>query len=145
MDRVTPTVILHAIGESHRVLIAGGPQTGKTALAERAAHELKREATSTDWLVQSHEWSESSLAVSHWFDDERPPWIIEGVAVPRALRKWLARNPEGTPADLVVWLDEPVTHQTPGQAAMHKGCCTVWNQILPELQARGQRVLCRDT
>jgi hypothetical protein len=42
-------------------------------------------------------WSEASAAVIPWIS--RPgPWIIEGVAVPRALRKWFAANPTGKPA-----------------------------------------------
>ncbi len=84
-------------------------------------------------------WSESSLVASSWF--EYPgAWICEGVAMPRALRKWLAAN-DGAPADLIVWANRPVERRSPGQEAMAKGCATVWEEIKPELRRRGARIL----
>ena len=59
----------------------------------------------------------------------------------RALRKWLARNPEGVPADLIVHLNEPVVHRSPGQHVMALGCLTVWNEIKPALVERGVRIV----
>lgn len=86
------------------------------------------------------EWSESSLAASKWFD-EPGPWLFEGVVMPRALRKWLAAHPEGCPADLIVWINEPVVARSRGQHVMALGCQTVWNEIRDELLKRGQRLL----
>ena len=40
-----------------------------------------------DDLIDTHEWSAASAEVARWLDDEGP-WIIEGVAMSRALRKW---------------------------------------------------------
>lgn len=85
-------------------------------------------------------WSESSLAASYWFD-EPGVWLCEGVTMPRALRKWLARNTEGCPADLIVWLNEPVVARSRGQHVMALGCATVWEEIRPELVRRGQDIL----
>jgi hypothetical protein len=59
----------------------------------------------------------------------------------RALRKWLARNPEGSPADLVVHLTEPVVERNRGQHVMALGCATVWNEIRPELERRETRII----
>jgi len=61
--------------------------------------------------------------------------------MPRALRKWLERNPIGSPADLVVWLNEPVVARSRGQHVMALGCETVWREIFPELRARATQVL----
>lgn len=86
------------------------------------------------------EWSESSLAASKWFD-EPGPWLFEGVVMPRALRKWLAANPEGRPADLIVFINQPVVERSRGQHVMALGCDTVWREIRPELLKRGQEIL----
>ena len=85
-------------------------------------------------------WSESSEAASHWFD-EPGKWLCEGVTMPRALRKWLARNSIGTPADLIIWLGEPVVARSRGQHVMALGCETVWNEIRGELLQCGQRII----
>lgn len=61
--------------------------------------------------------------------------------MPRALRKWLARNSAGSPADLILWLQHPVVARSRGQHVMALGCETVWNEILPELKARGTTIL----
>lgn len=68
-------------------------------------------------------------------------WVCEGVAMPRALRKWLAANPQGSPADVVLFVHHEVTHRAPGQRAMAKGCETVLREIAHELTARGTEVL----
>jgi hypothetical protein len=86
------------------------------------------------------EWSDGSEKASHWFD-EPGPWVCENVAISRALRKWLARNPTGKPADLIVHLTHPVADRVPGQDAMAAGENTVWEQIKPELMRRGVQIL----
>lgn len=118
-----------------RIVIAGGPRCGKTILSGKLGVERVR---GTDELIGLG-WSESSEAASHWFE-EPGPWICEGVAMPRALRKWIDRHAAGTPADLVVWLGPPVVARVAGQEAMAKGCLTVWREIRPELFRRGVRI-----
>jgi adenylate kinase family enzyme len=113
-----------------RIAIAGGPRCGKTTLAAKLG-----DARHTD-DVMSLGWSEASAEVAAWFD-AAGPWIIEGVAVPRALRKWLASHPEGKPVDVVYWLGEPFVDLTKGQSAMDKGCSKVWREIEEELRSRG--------
>lgn len=120
-----------------KVAIAGGPRTGKTTFAlETFGASLVRH---TDDLIGSHDWSEASLAASQWFN-EPGVWCIEGVAVPRALRKWLAANP-GKPCDRVYWLTKAHTPLSAGQATMAKGCVKVWLEVLPELRLRGVEVI----
>lgn len=85
-------------------------------------------------------WSEASLVASTWFDNPGP-WIAEGVAMPRALRKWLARNPEGVPCDAALWLTKPIEPRVRGQHVMALGCATVWSEISETLRSRGVQVL----
>lgn len=84
-------------------------------------------------------WSESSAAAAEWI--AKPgPWIIEGVSVPRALRKWFAAN-EGAPCDVVHWMPIQRVELSKGQTTMALGCITVWSEVLPELVARGVKVV----
>ncbi len=114
-----------------RVVIAGVPRAGKTTLAGGSIVPVK----STDDLIDLG-WSQASERASQWFD-EPGPWVVEGVACPRALRKWLKRVPQGKPCDRIVWLDRPYVELTPGQTAMAKGCRTVWAEVKHELIRRG--------
>jgi hypothetical protein len=119
-----------------RVVIAGGPRRGKSWLAERLSNgrrlhdgeEIRKRGVGLG--------PEASLLASQWLD-EPGPWICENVIMPRALRKWLLRNPEGQPADLIIWADKPIERTAPGQDAMALGCATVWRAILPLLRERG--------
>jgi hypothetical protein len=120
-----------------RVIVAGGPRRGKSELAKRLLHDGVRLHDGEE--LRGIDWSAGSELASRWFD-ERGPWVCENVAMARALRKWLARNP-GKPADIVVNLTLPASDAVPGQESMAAGCETVWRQIMPELVRRGVRVL----
>ena len=120
-----------------RVAIAGGPCCGKSTLAERMRGRVDApEVQHTDDLVDVLQWSEASAEVATWFTADGP-FIVEGVAVSRALRKWLAANPTGKPCDVLYHLTNPFLARTPGQKTMAKGEDTVWDEIAPELRARG--------
>lgn len=132
------------------ILIAGGPRTGKTSLANRLGQEMGLPVRHTDDLIGRFDWSGVSEEVARWMDAEGP-WIIEGVAVPRALRKWLFVNQEclgpGTgakPADRIYWLDQPLVALSGGQSSMAKGCFTVWSEIFPTLYTRQVEILSAD-
>lgn len=136
LPRATPSVGVETRPSgSERVCIAGGPNTGKTTLAASYGPNVRH----TDDLITSHEWSEASDEVATWFDNEGP-WCIEGVAVPRALRKWLRANAADMsrrPCDRVIWLTQPHIPLTKGQATMTKACATVWSEVVPHLRLRG--------
>jgi len=116
-----------------RILITGGPKTGKTTMAKRLGAGSR--VLHTDDLIHLG-WSEASEEVATWMG-KYGPFIIEGVAVPRALRKWFAANRTGKPADKVIFLGKPWQELSPGQLAMTKGLVTVWKEVVGELVARG--------
>jgi len=128
-----------------RIAITGGPRTGKTTLA----HEIRDQANPngprvddieiqhTDDLIGKLDWSDASAEVARWFDWSGS-WIIEGVAVSRALRKWRDNHPgERPPVDRVIYLSEPHEELTKGQAAMAKGVRKVHDEIEPWLNQHG--------
>jgi hypothetical protein len=120
------------------VVVAGGPRAGKSYLSEAFTGTHRVRGTDE---ISGLDWSASSLAASFWLN-EPGPWFCEGVMMPRALRKWLARaEPHISPADLVIWLGEPVVERSRGQHVMALGCHTVWNEIRPDLIRRGTRII----
>lgn len=119
-----------------RLVIAGVPRAGKTTMANSYVRPIARH---TDDLIGSRPWSEVSVEVATWFDAPGP-WIVEGVAAVRALRKWLRTHDTGAPCDRVIWFDVPRVAPLPGQLVMAKGCRTVWHEIRAELVARGVHV-----
>jgi len=119
-----------------RIVICGGPRTGKTLLANRMfvgevpprLHPNHPAPRHTDDLIALG-WSEASAAAALWLD-EPGQWIIEGVVLARALRKWREAHPgEPPPVDRVIRLTTPHVELTKGQAAMAKGEATVWQEI----------------
>jgi adenylate kinase family enzyme len=116
-----------------RIVICGAPRSGKTTLAGL-------QALHTDDLIPLG-WSEASEKVADDWMQRPGPWVIEGVAAARALRKYLAQHPN-KPCDKVIYMPTPRTTPTPGQASMAKGVETVWQQIKGELQARGVEIQC---
>jgi adenylate kinase family enzyme len=119
-----------------RLLIAGVPRAGKTTLAVQYSCARAVRLRSSDDLIGSLAWSAVSEECSRWFN-EPGPWVAEGVALVRSLRKWLASHATGRPCDEILWLGTPRVPLTSGQAAMAKACETVWNEVRPELERRG--------
>jgi len=142
--RLDADELLTAIEASTRSIIAGGPRTGKSTLAVRASERFKRTVRHADSLVGKLNWSDSSAEVSRWLDDG-DEYVIEGVTAPRALRKWLAANPDKKLDATVVYLRDPLHAQTDGQRSMSKAIDSVWSQIKPELLKRGASIIERDS
>lgn len=126
---------------NRRIVVVGGPRTGKTTYAHRLAAERSfpdGALRHTDELVGVLEWSEASDEVARWLD-EPGPWLIEGVAAVRALRKWLDAHPrteEGLPFDELHFGTIAKTDLSPGQRAMTKGHATIWAEIAPRVEVR---------
>ena len=120
---------------NERICIIGGPRTGKTTLASSMSHVLH-----TDDLIGQFDWSRVSEFVAQDWLARPGPWVIEGVAAVRALRKWLAANAEGMPCERIIVLTKPHVELSKGQASMTKGHEKVWQEVRPMLLARGVAV-----
>lgn len=118
-----------------RVCIGGGPGTGKTFLANHV-EAVGLEVKHTDILIATHAWGDDSAEVVKWMN-EPGPWIIEGIAVVRALRKHLAAHPTGRPCDLLFWATTPKKVLTPRQNGLLTACNTIFTEIAQELLKRG--------
>ncbi len=117
-----------------KIAIVGSPKSGKTTFSSSLVGNIKH----TDDLI-SLGWSEASEKASFWFDENID--VVEGVAVPRALRKWLERNKTGKPVDkIIILVNAPFCELSKGQAIMAKGIVTVWNEIVGELLSRGVEI-----
>ena len=126
-----------------RICIAGGPQVGKTTLARELTQASGAKLWSTDELVLGSHWSAQSLIVLEWLEAKDlwvPPWVIEGVPVIRALRKWLRTHPEGKPCDTLYWRFAARQTRSEGQERLAKGCLAVFTEVEPELRRRGVEI-----
>ena len=81
------------------------------------------------------DWSEQSRQIMRWL--EKPgPWIIEGHAVVRGLRKWLREHDQGLPFDYLIYLNRSKVERTNGQEVLGKSVRTIWQEIAGELDKR---------
>lgn len=120
----------------NRIVIAGGPRTGKTTLGKHMSAQLGYPLLSTDVYLHLP-WSDASDLVAERML-RTGPWIIEGVTVPRALRKAWAGS--GRLVDKAIWLGEPYGALSAAQERLSKGCLTVWRECLPWLLQSGTEV-----
>lgn len=122
-----------------KLVLTGVPRAGKTTLAGQLERDLGLPVRHTDDLA-SLPWSEASERVVEWMA-EPGPWLIEGVAAVRALRKFLSLR-SGLPCTEVYWMPEPHpgVPVTPGQQALAKGTRTIWTEIETKLRKRGVRI-----
>ena len=125
-----------------RIVICGGPRTGKTTYGKKLAEEMGCKLISTDDFIDLG-WSECSAHVAELMADCGGPWVIEGVAAVRALRKALKAK-DGKVCDEVIWLTEPYEKLLPGQESMTRGCHTVWDGIEGQVCDRKIEVLYGD-
>lgn len=124
-----------------RVVIIGPPKAGKTTYADKRGEREGVEVRHTDDLIGVLDWSGVSEHIALEWLAQPGPWIIEGVAAVRALRKWLRYHDKGSPCDEIVLLEEPWVELSDGQARMAKGCAKVWGEVEGELRARGVAVV----
>lgn len=144
---------------TERIVIVGGPRTGKSWLAREMQvrnrgyivhcgdpiSKVKEPLGSTVYLPEglAMEHESTSWIVDNWFTMPGP-WICEGWIMARALRKWLEvtvwDNPEdyatGCPIPppfvdrVIVFLEQrPELVLKRGQVSMHRAVMTVWREI----------------
>lgn len=128
---------------AQRIIVVGGPRRGKSTYARSL--ELPRFCTDPasrapevedgvtylpEEFAPAERWSDGSQYIAdHWFSMPGP-WVIEGIATVRALRKWLAVN-TGTPCDQVVDFTSapPLVAVKPGHEAMARSVAVIWAGI----------------
>lgn len=114
-----------------RLAITGGPNTGKTTLA----NQLSSSPLSTDSLMHLP-WQESSAQVSSWFDSPEEDFVYEGILIPYALRKWLRKNEKGKPLDKLIFLTLAHTYTNVRQNSLNLALTSVFNIISNDLLDR---------
>lgn len=120
-----------------RVIVIGGPMAGKSTFAQKSglphyctdkASQSRDRYQATTYMPEQLDWSDQSdFIVSQWFS-KPGPWVIEGVAAVRALRKWAAKYPNVLPCDEIIVLNSKQS-LTEGQLSMAKGVISIWSEI----------------
>jgi len=108
-----------------RLAISGRPKSGKTTLSERVSD---RPVIHGDDYIKLG-WSECSQKIVDVAAQIRGPLLIEGVQVPRALRK-------GLQVDAVIWLDKRLGEYNRHHETMLEGMLTVfteWRHANPKI------------
>lgn len=121
-----------------KIIICGGPKTGKTSLAKGISINKSIPIRHTDDLILTHKWGEDSDEVEKWIN-EPGDFIIEGVTAHRGLRKWFINHahPNQEPnIELIYVMNTPHTTLTREQEIMRKGFATQWAAMLPTIRGR---------
>lgn len=118
-----------------RIAICGAPNTGKTYLS----NTMPRPVFHTDDLIGRTDWTGQSAEVAEWM--EMPgPWVIEGVSVIRAIRKFIKAHPGEKPCDKLLIMTCQYVPLNPGQARMASTINKHLAEVEPQLLALGVRV-----
>lgn len=112
-------VLLRLYGQYRRVAVTGGPLAGKSSLINDNIQHLDFVCHTDEYMAL--DWSEASAKIVERVAAHRGPVVVEGVAVPRALRK-------GLDVGAVIWLDGAHETLTTGQRTMAKGVRTVFDE-----------------
>jgi len=119
-----------------RIFVTGWPMCGKSTFSESFDHDDVRHTDD----FSDFEWHEQSDLVYQWIEN-REIRVIEGVVLPRAIRKWLDENSIGRPCDYLIWMCHPKRELSYGQKRMGLALDTVMNEIYIELLQRGVDVI----
>jgi hypothetical protein len=138
-----------------RIVIVAGPSRGKSTLAHELhckhgwpvfcadpASKVVFQKPYTTYLPESLDFAGDNGAAAwvaeHWLSMPGP-WVVEGHALARALRRWMQaaeadgwgrRQAPHYPCDRIIVLDREAHRETTRhQEAMHAGVMKVWYEI----------------
>ena len=135
-----------------RIVVLGGPRTGKTTYATRLARELGVHLASTGKRTEAPEGlvSTDNYLDSGSYDDlpdrviadlrGRESFVLEGTQAARVLRRWLRTTPDEVKLDKVLAFGRPWVRRTPKQEATAKGVRTTLRDLEPMLRQAGVEV-----
>jgi adenylate kinase family enzyme len=120
------------------LLIMGVPKSGKTTLSAHMEKMTGLTVEHTDEMIGEFTWSATSREVAKMIQNEGP-WIIEGVAAVRGLRKWIDANPGESLKHVAVFFHyQPrVRYSSQELESMAKGIITIWEEIRADVLLRG--------
>ena len=134
-----------------RIVVIGGPRTGKTTYATKLAREFgahlastgKRTPdesglVSTDNYMRRANWGTLPDVVLKDLKD-RDNWVLEGTQAARVLRRALKEDPSFK-VDKVLVFNRPWVTRNGGQEAMAKGVRTILKDMAPLLKKAGIEV-----
>lgn len=141
-----------------RIVVIGGPRTGKTTYATKLARQLRVHLASTGKHTENPEGLVSvknygKVSTDDYVDKYSYPdlpakviedlrkmdnFVLEGTQAARVLRRWLREAPDEPKLDkTLVFLGRPWVKRNPRQEATAKGVKTVWRDLEPMLKRHG--------
>lgn len=117
-----------------RIVIAGGPRTGKSTLFRSMALDYAMAVGTDDFM--DRQWADVPDAVIDVLQ-KHDEWLLEGVNAARVLRRWIRDRDDFPGIDVCYYLTKPMTTRTKAHESMSKAIETVWRDVLPRLVADG--------
>lgn len=132
-----------------RIVVVGGPRTGKTTYATKLAKQLgvhlastgkRTEAesglVSTDNYMKKANWAETPNLIIKDLRGKKS-FVLEGTQAARVLRRWYKQDPDEPKIDKVLVFGKAWVNRNPGQVSMAKGVQTVLADLAPILARAG--------
>lgn len=112
-----------------RLLITGHINAGKSLLVEQLTELLPdwQMMHTDDTIPLDLSWAERLVLVKEWLT-KPAPWVITGVMIPAAVNLYFKDNPE-PPADLLIFLKQPLAALTSRQQTYNKTIDTMYQKI----------------
>jgi len=134
-----------------RIVVIGGPRTGKTTYATKLARQLGAHLASTGKRTEDESGlvsTDNYMRRANWGTlpdvvlkdlKNRENWVLEGTQAARVLRRALKEDPTFK-VDKVLVFNRPWVARNTGQEAMAKGVKTILKDMAPLLEKAGIEV-----